>query len=236
MQIASQRTRTLLIVAIFALAGYVSAQVYTSYSSWLDVQVKALHDRYARTVSNGGDPSQAHNSFYREQAAMDQYAVLKWKIFCLGFPVALTTAFFLARFAGWLKHIDLWQGIAGLGVVYLIPALVFYLSGVTWFILTLPCLAGAALALALSHRIITSKWSTKLFLGFLLACAFCCLWGWSIGRGRRGNVDTGWNVFFTSLEVFWAGIFGLGLALPPKARPLQMANNTSLTSAQPRNP
>lgn len=234
MQIASQRTRTLLIVAIFALSGYLSAQVYTSYSSWLDVQVKALHDKYAPGIfSNGANASQAHNSFYREQAAMDKYAVLKWKIFCLGFPVALTTAFFLARLAGWLEHLDLWQGIAGLVVVYLLPAPILYLSGVTWFLLTLPCLVGAALALALTHRIITSKWSTKLFLGFLLACAFCCLWGWSIARD---NVDMGWNVFFIALEASWAGIFGWGLTLPLRARPLQMTRSTSLTSAQPRNP
>jgi hypothetical protein len=231
MQIPSQRTRTLLIVAVFSLAGYVSAQVYTSYSSWLDVQVKALHEKYAPGMyGNAGKRSEAFNLFYREHAAMDVYAIRKWTIFCLGFPIALTVAFFLARFAGWLGHIDLGPGVAGLGLVYILPAPALFLSGVTRFLLTIPCLVGVAVGLAVSLKIITTRWSTKLCLGFLLSCAFCCLWGWSVARD---SVDMGWNVFFFSLETMWAGIFGLGLVLPPRARPLQMTN-TSLTSVQPQ--
>jgi hypothetical protein len=222
MQIPSQRTRTLLIVLVFSLAGYVSAQVYTSYSSWLDVQVKALHEKYAPGMyGNVGNRSEAFNLFYREQAAMDVYAIRKWTIFCLGFPIALTVAFLLARFAGWLGHINLGQGVAGLGLVYVLPAPVLFLSGVTWFLLTIPCLVGVAVGLAVSLKIITTRWSTKLCLGFLLSCAFCCAWGWS-----QPNVDIGWNFFFIPLEVIWAGIFGLGLAVPP-SHPLQLTNNTA---------
>jgi hypothetical protein len=230
MQTHSQLTRTLLIVAVFSLAGYFSAQVFISYSSWVDTLVKANRDKFAPGMyGNAGNPSEAFNGFYRAQAALDKYAVLKWTIFCLEFPVALTLATLLAKSSGWLGHINLWQGVAGVVPVYLIPGPVLFLSGVSWFVLTIPCLAVAALVLALSLKIITSRWSTKLFLGFLLSCAFCCLWGWS-----QRNVDMAWNVFFISLQMMWAGIFGMGLAIPPNARLQQTRNSVPLISTQPR--
>ena len=234
MQILSHRTRTRLIVAVFSLAGYLSAQVYISYSSWLDGKVKALHEKYAPGMYGGTDThseSEAFKSFYSAQSAMDKYAVRKWEILSFEFPIALTLAFLLARLAGWLGHVNsLGQGAAGLMIVYLIPGPVLFLSGVSWFLLTIPCLAVAALVLALSLKIITSRWSSKLFFAFLLSCAFSCLWGWS-----QSNTDMAWNVFFISLQVMWAGIFGIGLAVPSNAKLQQIRNSAPLMYTQPRN-
>ena len=124
-----------------------SAQIYTSYSSWLDVQVKALHDKDAPGMYGGASvrsEAEALNGFYREQAAMDVYAVRKWQILCLGFPVALTVAFFLARFAGWLEHINLSQGIAGLGLVYIMPGPALYLFASVSCFPALSAVSGAS--------------------------------------------------------------------------------------------
>ena len=54
----------------------------------------------------------------------------------------------------------------------------------------------------------------------LVSCAFSCLWGWS-----QSNTDMAWNVFFISLQVMWAGIFGIGLAVPSNAKLQQMRNS-----------
>jgi hypothetical protein len=43
-----------------------------------------------------------------------------------------------------------------------------------------------------------------------------------------------WNTFFISLHVMWAGIFGMGLAVPPNAWLQQTRNGVPLISTQPR--
>jgi hypothetical protein len=212
MQTPSQRTRMLLTVAVFSLAGYLSAQVYISYSSWVDALIKA-----------------------NDTAALHKYSADNVLIFLFEFPVALTLAMLVAKSAGWLGHVNLWQGAAGLMPVYLVPGAVIFLSSITFFALTIPCLAVAALVLALSLKFITSRWSSKLFLGFLISGAISVVFWFLVGIGpAKNNMDMAWSTFFISLHVMWAGIFGMGLAAPPNARLQQARNGVPLISTQPR--
>ena len=212
MQDPSQRTRTLLTVAVFSLSGYLSAQVHISYSSWVDALIKS-----------------------NDTAALHKYSAGNLIFFLFEFPVALTLAMLVAKSAGWLGHVNLWQGAAGLMPVYLVPGPVIILSSLTFFVLTIPCLAVAALVLALSLKFITSKWSSKLFLGFLISGAISVVFWFLVGIGpAKNNMDMAWSTFFISLHVMWAGIFGMGLAVPPNVRLQQTRNGVPLISTQPR--
>jgi hypothetical protein len=135
----------------------------------------------------------------------------------------MTLASLVAKKAGWLGHVEIGQLLPGLIPVYFAPALVFYLSGVSWFALLIPSLAIAAYLLALSLKMITSKWPTKLFLSFLISGAGCvACWFLIINPQYKNTEDAAWYVFFISIEVIWGGIFGLGLADPRSVpQPLQ---------------
>jgi hypothetical protein len=213
-----------------------SAQVYTSYSSWLEGEDQALRDKYAPGMYGGAEPqtkSQAFEGFYRARSAMDKYAVRKFEILSLGFPIALALAFLLARLVGWLEHVNLGQGVAGLMLVYLVPGPVIFLSGLSFYVLTIPCLAVAALVLALSLKLMTSRWSSKVLLGFSISGAISVAFWFLVGIGpAKNSMDMAWNAFFFSLNVMWAGIFGIGLAVSPAARAVGLVSEEVVVSAK----
>jgi hypothetical protein len=184
-----------------------------TYSAWVDSLRRAVPSQYASPGGSGVGSVAAYNDWYRANTALTPYADRKWPILCLGFPIALTLASVVARKAGWLGHIDDGKMLPGLIPIYFAPGLVFFLSGVSWFVLLIPGLVIAAGLLAQSLKMITSKWPTKLFLSLLVSGAACIAWWFLVINPQdKTSTDTAWNVFFFSLEVIWAGLFGLGLA------------------------
>lgn len=213
-------SKTQRIVAVFGLAGLLSAWAFVSYSAWVESLYRAVPSQYASPGGSGVDLAAAYNNWYRANTALTPFADRKWPILCLGFPIAMTLASIVAKKTGWLGHLEIGQLLLGVIPVYFAPALVFYLSGVSWFALLIPSLALAAYLLALSLKMITSKWPTKLFLGFLISGAACvACWFLIINPQYKSTEDTAWNVFFISIEMIWGGIFGLGLAVPQGVRP-----------------
>jgi hypothetical protein len=194
---------------VFSLAGLLSAWAYEAYSA----SVEKLYRALPRQSSDSGlVTSESFDKWYRASTALVPHADRKWPILCLGFPIAMTLAMFLTSKAGWLGYFSTEKKIAGLIPVYFAPTMVFYLSGVSWFLLLIPALAIAAGLLSFSLKTITSKWSTKLFLGFLLgAAAFVVLFFYFGNHGDNASTDTAWNVSFLCLEVIWGGLYGLGL-------------------------
>jgi hypothetical protein len=202
---------------VFSLAGLLSAWAYNAYSA----SVEKLYTALPRQSSDTGlVTSESFDKWYRASTALAPYADRKWPILCLGFPLAMTLAMFLTSKAGWLGYFSTEKKIAGLIPVYFAPAMVFYLSGVSWFLLLIPALAMAACLLSFSLKTITSKWSTKLFLGFLLgAAAFVALFFYFGNHGDKASTDTAWNVSLLCLEMIWGGLYGLGLTVPGSAIP-----------------
>lgn len=145
--------RILKVVVLFAVAGYLSAAAFVSYSARVEKLYKALPSQYP---APGVDPRAAFDNWYRASTALAPYADRKWPILCLGFPVAMALASLLAKTAGWLR-IGFEQLLPGLVLIYFAPVLVFFLSGVSWFLLFFPSLGLAAGLLALSLRLVTSK-------------------------------------------------------------------------------
>jgi hypothetical protein len=212
-------SRKLQIVAVFCLAGLLSAWAFNAYAAWVDT----LYSAVPRQMSDDGlVTSESFDKWYRANTALGPYADRKWTILCLGFPIAMSVAMFVTSKAGWLGYFGTEKKIAGLIPVYFAPGMVLYLSGVSWFLLLIPALAIAACVLSFSLKTITSKWSAKLFLGFLLGvAAFVVLWFnvGSHGQGGKASEDAAWNVAFTFLEMIWGGLYGLGLTVPGRAMP-----------------
>ena len=211
-------TRKFQVVVVFALAGVSSAWAYDAYSAWFEKLYNAVPSQY---TENGVTP-ESHDRWERANTALAPYAGRKWIILCLGFPIAMTLAMSVTSLAGWLGNFSMEKKLAGLIPVYFAPLWVLYLSGVFWFLLLIPALAIAACVLSFSLKTITSKWSPKLFLGFLLGvAAFVVLW-FNVGRqgqGGKASVDAAWNVAFTFLEMIWGGLYGLGLTVPGDVLP-----------------
>jgi hypothetical protein len=211
-------SRKFQVVVVFALAGLLSAWAYNAYAAWFEKLYDAVPSQY---TDNGVSP-ESHDKWERANTALAPYAGRKWIILCLGFPIAMTLAMSVTSLAGWLGNFSMEKMIAGLIPVYLAPPLVFYLSGVFWFLLLIPALAIAACVLSFSLKTITSKWSAKLFLGFLLGvAAFVVLWfnSGTQGQGGKASVDTAWNVSFTFMEMLWGGLYGFGLTVPGRVPP-----------------
>jgi hypothetical protein len=205
------------IVAVFSLAGLLSAGAFNVYAAWVD----KLYTAVPRQMSDTGlVTSQSFDRWYLANTALTKYADRKWSILCLGFPVAMTLAMFATRKAGWVGAFSMEKRISGFIPVYFAPAIVLFLSGVSWFLLLIPALALAAYLLSLSLKMITSKWSTKLFLSFLLSGAACVvIWFYFVNQGDKASQDTAWNVFFILLEMLWGGLYGLGLSVPGNVMP-----------------
>ena len=191
------------VVAIFGLAAFLSAWVFVSYSAWVD----SLYTANYRASPYGSE------NFSRNALTLANYGNTKWPIFCLGFPLAMTLAFFAAKTAGLLPHIGIRVALVGCLPVYIAPGMILFLSAVSWYVLAIPSLVAAAYLLTVSVHFITSDNSTRFFRRFLLSGAAC---------GAAGLVtlfftskivgDTAWRVFFISLQVVWGGLFGMGLA------------------------
>lgn len=220
-------SRRLRVVALFCFGGLVSAWSYTSYSAKVEKLYEKLPRQETYIYQPGVSPSEGLDRWYRDKAAVDVKADRKWAILLWGFPLAVTLASLAAKMLGWLEHIDYPQLLPGLVPVYFAPPLIFYLSGVSWFLLLVPSLGIAAALLALSLLIATSKGSINPFrsffgfMGFLISGAICVVLWFLVGSGPAQNsVDMAWSTFFFSLEVSWAGIFGMGLTGPGSARPV----------------
>jgi len=200
-------------VLLFGFAGLLSAYTFVSYSAW----VSGLYRERPSQNVPGADPVAAYNNWYRANVALTPYANRQWEIFLFGFPLAMSLAMVLARMFGWLRHLDIGYIVAGLIPAYFAAGPVFLLTAVA-FPLALPGILIAASLLALSLRIITSKWSTKLFVGFLLSGAASIIVLLVLAAGRpRSDAPTA--VFLISLEAVWGGIFGMWLAVPGQAKP-----------------
>jgi hypothetical protein len=210
-------SRKLQVVMVFSLAGLLSAWAYNAYSASVEKRYSALPRQSSDT---GLVTSESFDKWYRANTALAPYADRKWTILCWGFPIAMTLALVLTSMAGWLGYFSTEKKIVGLIPVYFAPTMVFYLSGVSWFLLLIPALVIASGLLSFSLKAITSKWSTKLFLGFLLgAAAFVALFFYFGNHGDKASLDTAWNVSFLCLEVIWGGLYGLGLTVPGSAMP-----------------
>jgi hypothetical protein len=206
-------SRKLRVVAVFSLAGLLSAWAFNAYAAWVDKLYSAVPSQMSDT---GLVTSESFDKWYRANTALGKYADRKWPILCLGFPFAMTLAMFVTSKADWLGYFSTEKKIAGLIPVYLTPGMILILSGVSWLVLLIPTLAIAACMLAFSLKTITSKWPTKLFLSFLLSGAACVVWWFQLGALGQ---DAAWNITFSSLELIWAGIYGLGLTVPGAVRP-----------------
>lgn len=209
-------SRKLQVVVVFALAGLLSACIYNAYAARVEKLYNALPSQYTDT----GITASSHEKWYQANNALVPYADRKWSILCLGFPIAMTLAMSATSLAGWLGNFSVEKKIAGLILVYFAPGMVLYLSGVSWFLLLIPTLGIAAFLLAVSLAIITTKWSARLFLGFLLGGAASALcWFHFVNHGDKASQDTAWNVSFLLLEMLWGGLYGFGLTVPGRVLP-----------------
>lgn len=197
-------------MAVFALAGLLSACIYNAYAARVEKLYNALPSQYTDT----GITMESREKWYQANNALAPYADRKWSILCLGFPIAMTLAVSVTSLAGWLGNFSMEKKFAGLVLMYFAAPLVFYFSGLLWLLLLVPGLALAACVLSLSLKTITSKWSAKLFFGFLLGvAAFVFLWFYFGNHGDKASLDTAWNVSFLCLEMIWGGLYGLGLTV-----------------------
>jgi hypothetical protein len=205
--------RTLATVAVFCLAGFLSGYTFASYSAKVEKMYRALPRREVYP----GDPVASDKSWHDANIAFGAYAGLKWQIFLLGFPVAMTAAMVLAKIGGHLRHIQLGRMIAGLLLTYHTPFIVFGLAAIAWPFSVIPCTVIAATLFAFWLTIISSKWSTLGFVGFLVSGAACLWVWWSLMQSRVPEDDAN-GMFLQLLEAIWGALFGLWLAIPKKPK------------------
>jgi hypothetical protein len=92
-------SRKLQIVAVFVLAGLLSAWAFNAYAAWIDKLLSALPRQMSDT---GLVTSESFDKWYQANTALTKYADRKWPILCFGFPLAMTLAMFVTSKAGWL--------------------------------------------------------------------------------------------------------------------------------------
>jgi hypothetical protein len=199
-------------VALFGFAGFLSAYTFASYSARVSDLYKALPSQNVP----GADPVAAYNNWYRANLALTPYADRQWGIFLFAFPTAMSLAMILARVFGWLGHLEIGNMVAGVIPAYFAAGPALLLTAVA-LPLAVPGMLIAASLLALSLRIATSSWSTKLFLSLLLSGAASITVFLALAAGRpRSDAPTA--VFLITLEALWGAIFGMWLAVPWHAR------------------
>src|SRR5277367_4426027 len=95
------------VVAIFCLAGFISASIFSSYSAWvhsLYEENSTRHTQSSNPQSPGYDPVGADRAWYAQNVSLTKYADRQWPLLCLGFPVAMTLALLVAMGTGWSSH------------------------------------------------------------------------------------------------------------------------------------
>jgi len=102
---------------------------------------------------------------------------------------------------GWLRHMQISQLAAGLAPIYFAPGLVFLLSAASWVLLAITGLVLAALLLTFSLKIITSAWSNRVLLRFLISCAVVLVrWLLLLSAHDKNAEGRAWNFFLIFLE------------------------------------
>ncbi len=197
-------------VALFSVAGFVSAYYFASYHIWL----AGLYHALPSTTNPYVDPEVAYHNWYRANIALAQYSTNQWIIFAVGFPIAMTCAIVIARLAGWLGHIHI-ERMPGLVFTYIAPGFGLFVSalGVPLAIIGI---VVAASWLGLSLKIITSRWSKALFLRFLLSGAGCIVILVLLDAILKNEPGYEGAVFVILLQVAWGSIFGMWLSPPPQ--------------------
>lgn len=182
-------------MGVFGLAGFLSAWIYIP---WFETITQPYQMIY-RPGPIGGDDS----------------IVAKCLVLALGFPVAMTMASLVAKKAGWFRHISSGNLWAGLLPMYLIPGPVLFLSVVSRFLLLIPCLAVAAIAVAYLLKAITPTVSIKkvirAFCDTLVCSVLLCVVLFIVHEQKSPD-NLAWNTFYISLTTSWGAIFGMVLA------------------------
>jgi hypothetical protein len=186
---------------LFGLGGLASAWIYVSYA------------RFVTAIYNAR-PRGSFEAFYPANVAASTYADRQWPILCLGFPIAITAASLIAKMAGWLDRIEIARLLPGLLIIYFIPAIVLFLTAVSWYVLFLPALVLAAYLLKLSVKVVVDRPPPKLFRHLLDSAAACfvvCLVV-SLFVDQGISKVSGWEVLLVGLEVSWACLYGMALS------------------------
>ena len=194
------------VVAIFCLAGFISASIFSSYSSGvhsLYEENSARHRRGSNPNSPGYDPAGAYRAWYTQNVSLTKYADRQWTVLCLGFPVAMSLALVIALGAGWLPGVPGERIFLTLLPIYAAPVLVLLFSAVSRFVLLLPALAGAAFLFRWSVEIFRSRRS-RIVLALVISATVCCLLALSMLAISQA-------FFLIALETIWAGLYGMAL-------------------------
>jgi hypothetical protein len=223
----SPRTR---VVAIFCLAGFLSAGTFISYSDWVDSLSEANEARYQRDSVYGyaNTVRNAQSVWVAEKGRIAQYAGRGLLIFFLGFPVGITLALLISIGTRWLPRTLVPGMLPGVILLFVGSALAWatlilfaqLFGPYLWVLSIVPALTVYGSFLTLSAMILTSRWPWKLFHAIWISIIICpALVALSlITLAKLDPQLTGlqWLTwvqghFFIPMEVTWAGMYGKSL-------------------------
>jgi hypothetical protein len=212
------------VVLTFLLAGFVSSWAYHSYSNWVESLYSANSTRHLQMESY--NPSGAFQMWYAQNVRLTKYADRQWFILCLGFPLGLTLATFVSMGAGWLPGLSFQKALPALLPTYFAPAIVFFVSAISYMILLPVGMIFAAFVLVSSVKLATSCKPDRLLRNLLIAGTGAIVLLFFLFSRQKSTVsDAGpANAFLYVVECSWAALYGRSLARPAPPTPLQVTH------------
>lgn len=212
------------VVAIFCLAGFLSAGTFISYSDWIHSQYEANEARYQRDSVYGYADTvrNAQSVWAAEKGRIAQYAGRGWLIFFLGFPVGITLALLISIGTRWLPRTLVPGMLPGLILPYvgsamaLVSLMLFaqIFGPYLWVLGIVPALIVYASFLSFSAMLLTSRWPWKFFHAIWISGVIWPAILWITPAKLEPHLTwVQWLTwlqghFLVLMEMTWAGMYG----------------------------